>query len=92
MIEEANALNDNGTQDLVSLPIGKKIIGCKWVFPIKVNHDGSIARLKACLVTKGYAQTYWVDYLDVFSLVAKLTLLSGYSFYGNISSLAFISA
>ena len=55
MIEEMDALTDNGTWDLVCLPIGKKVIGYRWVFTMKVNPDGSIARLKACLVAKGYA-------------------------------------
>ena len=55
IIEEMNALTDNGTWDLVRLPVGKKVIGCLWVFTVKVNPDGSIARLKARLVAKGYA-------------------------------------
>ena len=58
MIEEMDALNGNGTWNLVHLPIGKKVIGCRWVFAVKVNSDGSVARLKARLVAKGYAQTY----------------------------------
>ena len=55
MIEEMDALIDNGTWDLVRLPVGKKAIGCRWVFIVKVNPDGSITRLKAHLVAKGYA-------------------------------------
>lgn len=55
MIEEMNALDDNSTWDLVSLPVGKKTIRYEWVFVIKVNPDGSIAHLKARLVAKGYA-------------------------------------
>ncbi|MGZ7362318.1 reverse transcriptase domain-containing protein, partial [Streptococcus pyogenes] len=50
MIEEMNALDDNGTWKLVDLPSGKQAIGCKWVFTVKVNPDGSVARLKARLV------------------------------------------
>ena len=73
MIEEMHASTDNGTWDLVRLPTGKKAIGCRWVFIVKVNPDGSIARLKARLVAKGYAQTYGVDYFDTFSLVVKMT-------------------
>ena len=54
MIEEMDALNDNDTWDLVQLPTGKKSIGCCWVFALKVNPDGSVARLKARLVVLGY--------------------------------------
>ncbi|CAL2239795.1 unnamed protein product [Prunus armeniaca] len=69
---EMDALIKNKIWDLVPLPRGKKVVGCKWVFTLKHKVDGSIDRYKARLVTKGYTQTYGVDYLETFAPVAKL--------------------
>ena len=55
MIEEMDALIDNGTWDLIRLLAWKKVVGCCLVFTMKVNPDGSIVRLKARFVAKGYA-------------------------------------
>ena len=73
MVDEMQALDDNSTWNLVPLPTSKKAIGCRWVFAAKFNSNGSMARLKACFVAKGYAQTYGVNYSDTFSHVAKMT-------------------
>ena len=62
------SLDDNGTWDLVPLPTGKKVIGCRSVFAVKFNLDGFVARLKTRLVAKGYAQIYDVDYSNTFHL------------------------
>ncbi|CAL9011071.1 unnamed protein product [Prunus brigantina] len=66
------ALEKNQTWTLETIPRGKKTIGCRWVFTIKHNADGSIERYKARLVVKGYTQTYGIDYEETFAPVAKL--------------------
>jgi len=72
MDAEMEALEKNGTWDLVNLPNGKKLVGCKWVYTIKYKADGSIERYKARLVDKGFTQTNGVDYMETFAPVAKM--------------------
>ena len=54
MQAEYVALIKNNTWTLVPLPEGRNPIGCKWVFRIKYNSDGSINKYKARLVAKGF--------------------------------------
>ena len=42
MNEEMEAQQKNATWELVPLPKGMKLIGCKWVFMVKLKPDGSI--------------------------------------------------
>lgn len=71
--EELHALELNKTWVVESLPQGKNAVGCKWVFTIKYNPDGTVERYKARLVAQGFTQQEGIDYLDTFSPVAKLT-------------------
>jgi hypothetical protein len=61
MDEEMAALDARAIWELVILPKDKKKIGCKWVYKIKHNADGSVNKYKTRLVAKGYAQTYGIN-------------------------------
>ena len=76
MDEEMQALIENNTWSLVPRVEGKQPIGCKWIYKIKRNVDGSIARYKARIVAKGYAKKYGIDYEETFSPVVKMIALA----------------
>ncbi|KAG8496674.1 hypothetical protein CXB51_007946 [Gossypium anomalum] len=90
---EYDALIHNSTWDLVPLPYGQKVIGCKWLFKVKKYLDGTISYRKAWLVAKGCSQVpgCWqlreVDINNAFlngDLINKVFMQqpSGYVQYG----------
>ncbi|RVX02364.1 putative mitochondrial protein [Vitis vinifera] len=72
MNEEMKSLQKNETWELVECPLGKKPVGCRWIYTVKYKADGSIERFKARLIAKGYTQTYGIDYIETFLPVAKI--------------------
>jgi hypothetical protein len=91
MDEEMAALDANATWELVALPKDKKAIGCKWVYKVEHNANGSVSRYKARLVTKGYAQTYGINYEETYNPVAKMTNCKSNHCYGNNKRMVFTS-
>ncbi|CAL9005273.1 unnamed protein product [Prunus brigantina] len=75
MNEEMRALQKNVTWELVSLPHGKKIVGSRWIYTMKLKANGSVERYKARLVVNGYSQRYRIDYEETFGPVAKINTI-----------------
>jgi len=71
MQQEYSALLQNQTWDLVPLPSNRKTIGCKWVFRVKENAEGSLNKYKTRLVAKGFYQVQGFDFNEAFSPVIR---------------------
>jgi hypothetical protein len=72
MHEEMESLEKNGTWELVRLPPGKKAVKCKWIFKRKEGMTPKEPpRYKSRLVAKGFSQIPGIDYVDVYSPIAK---------------------
>lgn len=72
MEDEMYILKQNEIWKVVSLIAGKQVVAYRWMHTVKLNPDGTLTCLKACLVVKGYSQTHGVYYLDIFSVVVKI--------------------
>lgn len=71
MQEEFESLIKNNTWTMVELPENKTAIGCRWVYSVKQNPDGSVERFKSRLVAKGCSQRQGIDYDETFSPVVR---------------------
>ena len=57
---------------MVPAPPNDNLVGCKWVYKLKLNSDGSISRYKARLVAKGFHQQAGIDFHETFNPVIRL--------------------
>jgi len=72
---ELIALAANGTWEVVTPPTNANIVTSKWVFKAKMHIDGTLDKLKARLVARGFSQAYGVDYEDTFAPTVKFDTL-----------------
>lgn len=70
--DELNATEDDRIWTVVSLPPGKNVIGCKWVFMIKYRADGTVERYKSRLVIKFLLNKRVLTSQIYFSLLQSL--------------------
>jgi len=68
---EMQSLRQHNTWKLVEPPPGKKIIGNRMVFKVKLDENGLVERYKARLVAQGFSQVFGEDYNQVFAPVVR---------------------
>jgi hypothetical protein len=66
----------NSTWILTDLSPCSKTFDCKWVFRRKYSTDGSLLTFKIRLVAKGFKEKEWIDYLETYAPVARITSIS----------------
>ena len=57
------------------LPRSTNVIPCKWVYKIKTDETGAVAKYKARITPKGFKQKHGVDYFEVFANTGKYKTL-----------------
>ena len=72
MEEEIRMIEKNNTWELVAIPREREVVSLKWIYKIKLNHEGDIQKHKARLVARGFTQRPGIDFYETFSPVALL--------------------
>jgi hypothetical protein len=53
MQQEYSSLMNNGTLELVDLPLGCVVVNNVWIYKVKSDTAGDVSRFKAQFVAKG---------------------------------------
>jgi hypothetical protein len=69
MENEVNSLKKNDTWEIIDQPTRKSPITAKWIYKIKRDAQGEIAKLKARLVARGFQQIEGIDFLEISHLL-----------------------
>lgn len=54
---------------------GKRVVGSRWIYKVKLVVDGSMEKYKALFVAKGLSQKDGEHYEDTFTPVARYTFI-----------------
>jgi hypothetical protein len=73
--EEMEAIEENSSWRLTTLPPGHHVIGLKWVYKVKKDAHGAVHKHKARLVAKVYVQHHGINYNKFFAPMAQLELV-----------------
>ena len=56
MVEEYDSIVRNSAWEIVPRPVGKSVVGSRWIYKVKQAADGRIEKYKARFVTQGFSQ------------------------------------
>ena len=71
MVEEYDSIVRNNACDVVPRPIGKSVVGSRWIYNVKQAEDGSVEKYKDRFLAQGFSQVEGIDYEETFTLVVR---------------------
>ena len=71
MVEAYDSIVRNSAWEIVPRPVGKSIVGSRWIYKVKKATNGSVKKYKARFVARGFSQIEGIDYEETFALVAR---------------------
>ena len=70
MVEEYDSIVRNSAWEIVPRPVGKSVVGSRWIYKVKQVVDGSVKKYKARFFAQGFSQIKGIDYEETFAPVA----------------------
>ena len=70
MEKEYESIVRNSAWEIVPRPVGKSVVGSRWIYKVKKYVDRSIEKYKARFVARGFSQIEGIDYEETFAHVA----------------------
>ena len=71
MVEKYDSIVRNSAREIIPRPVGKSVVGSRWIYKVKQVVDGSIEKYKERFVSWGFSQIEGIDYEETFAPVAR---------------------
>ena len=55
MVKEYDSIVKNSAWEIVPRPVGKLVVGLRWIYKVKQVVDGSVEKYKAKFVARGFS-------------------------------------
>ena len=55
MVEEYDSIVRNSAWEIVPSPVGKSVVGSRWIYKVKQATDGSVKKYKERFVAQGFS-------------------------------------
>ena len=62
---EYDSIVKNSAWKFVPRPVGKLVVGYRWIYKVKQAADGSVEQYKAKFVAQGFSQIEGIDYDEI---------------------------